>query len=79
LIEPLAQRWPAVLESDATEALWTVEDFVSTAGKGGRPLLIEATNSPLGFRAQARPQDKIRAPNGRRLSARHRPSSHQAV
>ena len=27
-----------------------MEDFVDRAGKGGRPLVIEATNSPLGFR-----------------------------
>jgi L-iditol 2-dehydrogenase len=27
-----------------------VEDFADRAGKGGRPLVIEVTNSPLGFR-----------------------------
>jgi hypothetical protein len=35
-------------------AFATVEDFVSGTGKGGRPLVIGATNGPLGFSTRVR-------------------------
>ena len=55
VIEPLAHRRAAALELGAKGVFATVEDFVSGAGEGGRPLVIEATNSPFGF------QDAVRA------------------
>jgi L-iditol 2-dehydrogenase len=54
VIEPLAHRRAAALELGAKGAFATVEDFVNATGKGGRPLVIEATNSPLGFRDAVR-------------------------
>ena len=55
VIEPLAHRRAAALELGAKNVFATVKDFVSGAGKGGRPLVVEATNSPFGF------QDAVRA------------------
>ena len=55
VIEPLAHRRAAALELGAKDVSATADDFVSGAGKGGRPLVIEATNSPFGF------QDAVRA------------------
>ena len=54
VIEPLAHRRAAALGLGAKEAFPTADDFVSGAGKGGRPLVIEATNSPFGFRDAVR-------------------------
>jgi L-iditol 2-dehydrogenase len=54
VIEPLAHRRAAALKLGAKDVFATVEDFVSEAGKGGRPLVIEATNSPFGFRDAVR-------------------------
>jgi L-iditol 2-dehydrogenase len=54
VIEPLAHRRAAALELGAKDVSATAEDFVDRAGKGGRPLVIEATNSPLGFRDAVR-------------------------
>jgi len=50
VIEPLAHRRAAALELGAKDIFATVEDFVDKAGKCGRPLVIEATNSAFGFR-----------------------------
>ena len=63
--------------------------FVNAMGKGGRPLVIEATNSPFGFQDACAPRGleagpflqamptrfrpRMRAAHGRRLSARYRP------
>src|SRR5271166_707165 len=55
VIEPLAHRRAAALELGAKDVSAKAEDFVNATGKGGRPLVIEATNSPLGF------QDAVRA------------------
>jgi L-iditol 2-dehydrogenase len=52
--EPLARRRAAARELGAKDVFATVEDFVHGAGKGGRPLVIEATNSPFGFRDAVR-------------------------
>jgi L-iditol 2-dehydrogenase len=38
-----------VLGLGAKEVFPTADDFLSGAGKGGRPLVIEATNSQFGF------------------------------
>jgi L-iditol 2-dehydrogenase len=54
VIEPLAHRRTAALGLGAEAAYPTADDFVSGPGKGGRPLVIEATNSPLGFRDAVR-------------------------
>jgi L-iditol 2-dehydrogenase len=43
VIEPLAHRRAAALELGAKDVSATAEDFVDRAGKGGRPLVIEAT------------------------------------
>jgi L-iditol 2-dehydrogenase len=55
VIEPLAHRRAAALGLGAKAVFPTADEFVSGPGKGGRPLVIEATNSPLGF------QDAVRA------------------
>ena len=54
VIEPLAHRRAAALELGAKGVSATVEDFVNATGKGGRPLVIEATNSLFGFRDAVR-------------------------
>jgi L-iditol 2-dehydrogenase len=54
VIEPLAHRRAAALGLDAKGVFATVENFVDGTSKGGRPLVIEATNSPLGFRDAVR-------------------------
>lgn len=54
VIEPLSHRRAAALKLGAKDVFATVEDFVNEAGKGGRPLVIEATNSPFGFRDAVR-------------------------
>ena len=46
VIEPLAHRRAAALELGAKDAFGTAEDLINEAGKGGLPLVIEATNSP---------------------------------
>jgi L-iditol 2-dehydrogenase len=54
VIEPLAHRRAAALELGAKDVFATAEDFVNEGGKGGCPLVIEATNSPFGFRDAVR-------------------------
>ena len=54
VIEPLARRRAAALELGANDVFATAKDFLDEAGKGGCPLVIEATNSPLGFRDAVR-------------------------
>jgi L-iditol 2-dehydrogenase len=54
VIEPLEHRRAAALGLGAKHVFPTVEDLVSGTGKGGRPLVIEATNSPFGFRDAVR-------------------------
>lgn len=44
----------AALELGTKEVFVTAEDFVNATGKGGRPLVIEATNIPLEFRDAVR-------------------------
>jgi L-iditol 2-dehydrogenase len=44
----------AALGLGAKEAFPPADEFVSGAGKGGRSLVIEATNSPFGFRDAVR-------------------------
>jgi hypothetical protein len=44
MIAPLAHRRAAALELVGKAVFATVEDFVDGAGKGGRPLVIEATS-----------------------------------
>jgi L-iditol 2-dehydrogenase len=55
VIDPLAHRRAAALGLGAKEVFPTADEFVSGSGKGGRSLVIEATNSALGF------QDAVRA------------------
>ena len=54
VIEPIAHRRAAALELAAREVFPTADEFVSSACKGGCPLVIEATNSPFGFRDAVR-------------------------
>jgi L-iditol 2-dehydrogenase len=54
VIEPLAHRRAAALRLGAKAVFPTVDEFVSGPGKGRRPLAIEATNSPFGFRDAVR-------------------------
>jgi L-iditol 2-dehydrogenase len=54
VIEPLAHRRAAALELGAKGVFPTADEFVNEANKGGRPLVIEATNSPFGFRDAVR-------------------------
>jgi L-iditol 2-dehydrogenase len=54
VIEPLAHRRAASLALGAKEVFATTDEFINGPGKGGRPLVIEATNSPLGFRDAVR-------------------------
>jgi threonine dehydrogenase-like Zn-dependent dehydrogenase len=54
VIEPLAHRRAAALGLGAKAVFPIADEFVSGPGKGGRPLVIEATNSPLGFRDAVR-------------------------
>ena len=55
VIEPLAHRRAAALGLGAMAVFPTADEFVSGPGKVGRPLVIEATNSPFGFRDAVRP------------------------
>ncbi len=50
VVEPLEHRRKVALELGARAAFASVADFVAGEGKGGRPLVVEATNSPDGFR-----------------------------
>jgi L-iditol 2-dehydrogenase len=50
VIEPLAHRRAAALQLGAQSAFASLEDFVRGDGRTGAPLVVEATNSPLGFR-----------------------------
>ena len=50
VVEPLEHRRAAALELGAETAVATVEDFVRGDGRDGCPLVVEATNSPHGFR-----------------------------
>jgi len=50
VVEPLEHRRKAALELGARAVFASVADFVGGEGKGGRPLVVEATNSPLAFR-----------------------------
>ncbi len=50
VVEPLEHRRKAALDFGARAAFASVADFVGDEGKGGRPLVVEATNSPLAFR-----------------------------
>ena len=54
VIEPLAHRRAAALGLGAMAVFPTADEFVSGPGKGRRPLVIEATNSPFGFRDAVR-------------------------
>jgi L-iditol 2-dehydrogenase len=54
VIEPLAHRRAAALGLGAKEVFATVGDFIDGTGKGGHPLVIEATNSLFGFRDAVR-------------------------
>ena len=48
-----SNRWSTVAKSRSTSAraaFPSLADFLGAEGRGGRPLVIEATNSPLGFR-----------------------------
>jgi L-iditol 2-dehydrogenase len=54
VIEPLAHRRAAALELGAKDAFATADAFIAETGKGGRPLVVEATNSPHGFRDAVR-------------------------
>ncbi len=49
VIEPLAHRRAAALELGAKDVFESVDEFARGDGKGGCPLVIEATNSPTGF------------------------------
>jgi L-iditol 2-dehydrogenase len=53
----LAHGRAAALELGAKEVFATAEDFLNEAGKGGCPLVIEATNSPLGFQDACAPRE----------------------
>jgi hypothetical protein len=60
----LAHARAAALELGAKDVSAIAEDFVNATGKGGRPLAIEATNSPLGFRDAVRQhRDEIELPS----------------
>ena len=50
VIEPLEHRRAAALELGAKTVVETVDDFIRGEGKDGCPLVVEATNNPLGFR-----------------------------
>ncbi len=50
VVEPLAHRRAAALRHGAADAFVSVEDFACAVGNGGCSLVIEATNSPHGFR-----------------------------
>jgi L-iditol 2-dehydrogenase len=50
VIEPLGHRRAAALRLGASDAFASLEDFVRGDGRTGSPLVVEATNSPLGFR-----------------------------
>ena len=50
VIEPQAHRRAVALELGATDVAASVDDFLKGAGKGGCPLVVEATNSPDAFR-----------------------------
>jgi L-iditol 2-dehydrogenase len=50
VVEPLEHRRKAALELGARAVFASVADFVGGEGKGGRPLVVEATNSALAFR-----------------------------
>jgi L-iditol 2-dehydrogenase len=54
VIEPLAHRRAAALGLGAKAGFPTADEFVGGPGKGGRSLVIEATNSPFGFRDAVR-------------------------
>ena len=49
VVEPLEHRRAAALELGAKTAVATVREFVRGDGADGCPLVVEATNSPLGF------------------------------
>jgi len=53
VVEPLEHRRKAALDLGARAAFASVADFVAGDGEGGRPLVVEATNSPLAFRDAA--------------------------
>jgi L-iditol 2-dehydrogenase len=50
LIEPLEHRRKVALDFGARAVFASVAEFIAAEGKGGRPLVVEATNSPAGFR-----------------------------
>lgn len=50
VVEPLEHRRAAALALGAETAVARVDDFVRGDGENGCPLVIEATNSPHGFR-----------------------------
>ena len=50
MIEPLEHRRKAALDLGASAVFASAADFAGGEGRGGRPLVVEATNSPLGFR-----------------------------
>jgi L-iditol 2-dehydrogenase len=54
VIEPLAHRRAAALGLGAKEVFATTDEFINGPGKGGRPLVIEATDSSFGFRDAVR-------------------------
>lgn len=50
VVEPLAHRRDAALALGARAAFASVADLATGGGVDGRPLVVEATNSPHGFR-----------------------------
>ena len=54
MIEPLDHRRAGRARTGAKAVFPTADEFVSGPGKGGRPLVIEGTNNPFGFRDAVR-------------------------
>ncbi len=50
VVEPLEHRRKIALDLGARAVFASAADFTAAEGKGGRPLVVEATNSPDGFR-----------------------------
>jgi L-iditol 2-dehydrogenase len=50
VIEPLEHRRKVASDLGARAVFASVADFVGGGGKAGHPLVVEATNSPFGFR-----------------------------
>ena len=59
MIEPLDHRRAGPLGLGAKAVFPTADEFVSGPGKGGRPLVIEGTNNPFGFRDAVRARGSV--------------------